>query len=65
MSGTVLYEDKGRLSVREADREPKRDGSMSKVLLNGLRHGDFAVLGQFCAKSITNLLALDKHKMLL
>ena len=24
VSGTVLYEDKGRFSVREADREPKR-----------------------------------------
>lgn len=29
MSGTVLYEDKGRLSVRDADLEPKKNKSQT------------------------------------
>ena len=34
-SGGVLYEDKGRLSVREAGREPK--GNKSTVILSVLK----------------------------
>ena len=40
-----------------------RFDSTSLITLKGLRHKDFAVLGQFCAKVIIMLLLV--HKMLL